>query len=72
MNVARVAINRHLMCGQNCNSVKCLFIPNLRFVYITYFGNLLFLPRAGLNRQPLDYQSIAITTTPTVVYKVKF
>ena len=42
MNVARVAINRRLMCGQNCNSVKSVFIPNLRFIYMTYFGNLLF------------------------------
>jgi hypothetical protein len=47
MNVARVAINRRLMCGQNCNSVKFLFIPNLRFIYMTYFGNLLFLAESG-------------------------
>jgi hypothetical protein len=47
MNVARVAINRRLMCGQNCNSVKSLFIPNLRFIYMTYFGNLLFFAESG-------------------------
>jgi hypothetical protein len=45
MNVARVAINRRLMCGQNCNSVKSLFISDLRFIYMTYFGNLLFFWR---------------------------
>jgi hypothetical protein len=47
MNVARVAINRHLMCRQNCNSVKSLFIPNLRFFYMTYFGNLLYFAESG-------------------------
>ncbi len=47
MNVARVAINRRLMFGQNCNSVKSLFLPNLRFIYMTYFGNLLFFAESG-------------------------
>jgi|LakMenE01Jun11ns_1017448.scaffolds.fasta_scaffold9921428_2 hypothetical protein len=47
MSVARVAINRHLMCGQNCNSVKSLSIPNLRFIYMTYFGNLLYFAEIG-------------------------
>jgi hypothetical protein len=47
MNVARVAINRRLMCGQKYNSVKSLFIPNLRFIYMTCFGNLLFIAESG-------------------------
>jgi hypothetical protein len=73
MNVARVAINRHLMCVDKIATVSNLYSYSTCDSFTWHIlTTYCILPRAGLNRHPLDNQSNAITTTPTVVYIVNF